>query len=181
MTCCASLTHFSRHLVDMTLRRAVIPPILVPSLSALPAFLFNSISQVNCSKNACAGSIILPILTNLARMIGFSISLCPNVSLVHACLHASSAQILLSRIADVAILFLSALKFDMMTSKPLFSLCSKFSRGTMTSSKVMNVLPDAPTPELCIWRVVTPGAFKGMMRSETPAAPAPPVRTAAVT
>lgn len=45
----------------------------------------------------------------------------------------------------------------------------------------MKVEPEAPTPELCMGRVETPGAFRGMMRREIPEAPGPPVRTAAVT
>jgi hypothetical protein len=57
----------------------------------------------------------------------------------------------------------------------------RFSTGTRTSLKVMNVLPDAPTPELNICRVDTPGALRGIVRTETPLAPGPPVRTAAVT
>jgi hypothetical protein len=52
--------------------------------------------------------------------------------------------------------------------------------GTETLSNSMKVDPEAPTPELCIWRVETPGILRGMMRSEMPAAPGPPVRTAAV-
>lgn len=181
MTCWASLTHFSRHLVLVTFSIAVIPPILTPSLSLPPFFLLNSINQVSCSKNACAGSIIRPIFTNFARIIGFSISFIPNVSRVHACFHESSTQTLLSRIACVAILFLSALKFDMMTSKPRFSLWIKLATGTSTSSKVMKVEPDAPTPELYILRVETPWTLRGIIRREIPAAPSPPVRTAAVT
>lgn len=53
--------------------------------------------------------------------------------------------------------------------------------GTRTSSKVIKVDPDAPTPELNICRRETPGAVRGIMSTDTPAAPEPPVRTAAVT
>ena len=77
--------------------------------------------------------------------------------------------------------FLSALKFDMMTSNPRFSLWMRLDTGTRTSSNVMNVEPDAPTPELYICRVDTPETLRGMMRTDIPAAPSPPVRTAAVT
>ena len=68
----------------------------------------------------------------------------------------------------------------MMTSKPRFSLWMRLETGTETESKSMNVEPEAPTPELCIKRVETPGTLRGMMRREMPGAPGPLVRTAAV-
>jgi hypothetical protein len=48
------------------------------------------------------------------------------------------------------------------------------------SQLIMQYVPLAFTPELGIFLHVTPVAFKGIIIAETPFAPSPPVRTAAM-
>lgn len=90
---------------------------------------------------------------------------------------------------------------DMMMEKPSFSFPRRFSAGTSTSSNSIYVearrrisvsqidsigvycpsdVPLAFTPEFGIFLQVTPFTFMGMMSAETPFAPSPPVRTAAI-
>ena len=54
----------------------------------------------------------------------------------------------------------------------------RLAAGTLTSSKVMKVVPDDHTPEQCIGRVVTPGVLRSTTSREMPPSPSPPVRTA---
>lgn len=63
---------------------------------------------------------------------------------------------------------------------PLFSTPIKFSAGTTTSSRAIQVLSAAFHPVFFIWRRVTPGRSRGMTSTEMPPTPGPPVRTAVV-
>jgi len=63
---------------------------------------------------------------------------------------------------------------------PWFSWPSKFSAGTWTFSSVTQVLSPALKALFLIFRRVIPGKSIGMIKTETPAAPGPPVRTAVV-
>ena len=74
----------------------------------------------------------------------------------------------------------SWLKLVMMLRKPLFSLPSRFSTGTLVSSKVMYVVPLLHTPWQSMRRVLTPPCERSISSSETPSMPGPPLRTAVV-
>jgi hypothetical protein len=70
----------------------------------------------------------------------------------------------------------------MMIGKPSFSVPTRFSRGTSTYNlqDCVENIPLAFTPEFKIFLHVTPFALSGMIRADTPFAPGPPVRTAAI-
>jgi hypothetical protein len=89
----------------------------------------------------------------------------------------------------------------LLENAPLFSFPMRFSTGTLTSSKLMYVVPEAQTPEHSIFLVLMPGEsfsktirlfYRGVFSRvmyemivhhgthEMPPMPLPPVRTAVV-